>query len=55
MPWKETQVFEERLKFVTAYLEGSWSISELCHAYGVRHLQLRHSVQALPLAAPSNR
>lgn len=35
MPWKETQVFEERLRFVTAYLEGNWSVTELCHAFGV--------------------
>jgi transposase InsO family protein len=35
MPWKETHVLEERLKFITAYLEGGWSISELSHAFGV--------------------
>ena len=35
MPWKETQVMEERLKFIAAYLEGEWTMSELCRAYGV--------------------
>ena len=32
MPWKETQVREERLKFIAAYLEGEWTMSELCRA-----------------------
>jgi transposase InsO family protein len=35
MPWKETHVLAERLKFITAYLEGGWSITELAHAFGV--------------------
>lgn len=35
MPWKETHVLEERLKFITAYLEGGWSITELAHTFGV--------------------
>ena len=35
MPWKETQVREERLKFIAAYLEGEWTMSELCRAYGI--------------------
>ena len=35
MPWKETHVLEERLTFITAYLEGGWSITELAHAFGV--------------------
>ena len=35
MPWKETHVMEERLKFIGAYLEGDWSMTELCRAFGV--------------------
>jgi transposase InsO family protein len=35
MPWKETHVMEERLKFIGAYLEGDWSMTELCWAFGV--------------------
>ena len=35
MPWKETQVMEERLKFIAAYLEGEWTMSELWRAYGI--------------------
>ena len=35
MPWKETQVMEERLKFIAAYLDGEWTMSELWRAYGI--------------------
>lgn len=35
MPWKETCVQEERLKFVAAYLDGEWSMAEVCRAFGV--------------------
>ena len=35
MGWKETSVTEERMKFVTAWLEGGWSMTELCRAFGV--------------------
>jgi transposase len=35
MPWKETQVVEERLKFVTAAIEGEWPIADLCRAFGI--------------------
>lgn len=37
MPWKETRVEEERLKFIVACLdeESGWSMSELCDAFGV--------------------
>ena len=35
MPWKEIQVMEERLKFIAAYLEGEWTMSELWRAYGI--------------------
>lgn len=37
MPWKETRVEQERLKFIAACLdeESGWSMSEVCGAFGV--------------------
>lgn len=35
MPWKDTGVQEERLKFVAAYLDGEWAMAEVCRAFGV--------------------
>ena len=37
MPWKETHVEEERMKFVAACLEEDtdWPINEMCEAFGV--------------------
>lgn len=35
MPWKETCVYEERLKFVRQCHEGTWSKTDLCEAYGI--------------------
>lgn len=35
MPWKETHVMDERLKFLAEYLQGEWTMSELCRAYGI--------------------
>lgn len=37
MPWKETRVEEERLKFIAACLdeESGWTMSEVCAAFGV--------------------
>ena len=37
MPWKETHVEQERMKFVTACIdeERDWPIGELCRAYGI--------------------
>jgi len=35
MPWMETQVLAERVRFVRAYESGQWSMSELCERYGV--------------------
>lgn len=35
MPWKETHMLEERLKFVNAAIEGSWPFVDLCRSYGV--------------------
>jgi transposase-like protein len=31
----ETNVLEERLKFVADYESGQWSMTELCERYGV--------------------
>lgn len=37
MPWKDTCVEEQRLKFIAAWLddESDWSMSDLCEAFGV--------------------
>lgn len=35
MPWKETHVMDERMKFIAEYLKGEWTMSELCRAYGI--------------------
>jgi len=37
MPWKETRVDEERLKFIVACLDkaSGWSMSEVCAAFGI--------------------
>jgi transposase len=34
MPWKESSVMEERLRFVAQLLEGE-SMTELCHQFGI--------------------
>ena len=35
MPWKETIVYEERMKFVVAWKEGGWSMTDLCREFGI--------------------
>jgi len=35
VPWKETRVLDERMKFVVAFLEGESSLSEVCRRFGV--------------------
>jgi len=35
MAWKESCVTEERMKFVTQWRTGCWSMTELCAAFGV--------------------
>ena len=35
MPWKETDVLKERMKFIAASMEESWSMTELCTAFGI--------------------
>lgn len=37
MPWKETRVEEQRMKFITAYLDGEagWTVTQLCECFGV--------------------
>ena len=34
MPWKETSVMEERLRFVARLLEGE-GMSDVCRAFGI--------------------
>jgi len=35
MPWKEIDVLKERMKFITASMDESWSMTELCRAFGI--------------------
>ncbi len=34
MPWKETNVLEERMKFISRYLQGE-KIAGLCNEFGI--------------------
>lgn len=35
MPWKESEVVEERARFVVEYENGEWTMAELCRQYGI--------------------
>lgn len=35
MPWKETDVLRERMKFISACLDETWSMTELCRSFGI--------------------
>ena len=35
MPWTETCVMEERVKFIMEVLDGTYSMAELCNYYGI--------------------
>lgn len=35
MPWKETNVDEEKVKFIAAYKTGGWSMTDLCKEFGI--------------------
>ena len=35
MPWKETCVKDERIKFIARFLEEEWTITGLCDAFGI--------------------
>jgi putative transposase len=35
MPWTESRIMDARLKFVSEVLEGSYSMTDLCEAYGI--------------------
>tara|TARA_Y100001933_G_C18927315_1_gene533737 strand:+ start:79 stop:1257 length:1179 start_codon:yes stop_codon:yes gene_type:complete len=35
MPWKESNVLHERIKFVNEAIEGQWSVTDLCRKYGI--------------------
>ncbi len=35
MPWIQTDVFMERVKFVLEYEKGFWSMAALCEAFGI--------------------
>ena len=35
MPWKETGVCEERMKFIVAWKQEGWSMTDLCREFGI--------------------
>jgi transposase InsO family protein len=35
MPWKETNVQDERVKFVAAWKTGGWTMTDLCREFGI--------------------
>lgn len=35
MPWKETCVMDEKVKFIADYLDEGYTMSELCQYYGI--------------------
>ncbi len=35
MPWKETDVLKERTRFIVASWDESWTMTELCRAFGI--------------------
>ncbi len=35
MPWKETNVYEERMKFVIAWKNGDWTMTDLSREFGI--------------------
>ena len=35
MPWKVTDVVDERTRFVLEYDSGSFTMAELCRIYGI--------------------
>jgi transposase InsO family protein len=35
MPWKETDVVDERMRFIYDYQSGVWTMAELCRHYGI--------------------
>lgn len=35
MPWKETNVDEEKVKFIAAYKNGGWTMTDLCREFGI--------------------
>jgi transposase InsO family protein len=35
MPWKETNVYEERMNFIVEWKKGDWTITDLCREFGI--------------------
>jgi putative transposase len=35
MVWRQSDVHDERLRFIAAFEEGGWTMTELCRAFGV--------------------
>ncbi len=35
MPWKESYPMDEKVEFISCYLEGEWSMAELCREFSI--------------------
>ena len=35
MPWKETCVDDERMRFIAAFKQGGWTMTDLCTEFGI--------------------
>ena len=48
MPWRESSVMEERLRFVARLLEGE-GMSELCREFGISRKTCQSALERDPL------
>lgn len=37
MPWKETTTMEQKVEFISEWLTGNYSITELCRSFNISH------------------
>jgi len=35
MPWNEVSVMDEKIRFISDYLNGVLTFTEVCHRYGI--------------------
>lgn len=52
MPWKDTQMLDERMSFILAYRQGEESLSEVCRRYGVSRKTGRKWIQRYRESGP---
>jgi transposase-like protein len=54
MPWKESRIVNERLKFVADVLKGERSMTELCRTYGIARKTGYKWVERYHVAGPAS-